>query len=65
MNTRTFMNIKGQGNSLTFVQGQSGSTFSNFSCSETARPVEAKFHMACPDMGATLCMGHKHAISVK
>ena len=19
----------------------------------------------CPDMGATLCMGHKHAISVK
>ena len=20
---------------------------------------------ACPDIGATLCMGHKHAISVK
>ena len=21
--------------------------------------------ITCPDMGATLCMGHKHAISVK
>ena len=28
---------KGQGHSLTFVQGHSDSTFSNFLCSETAR----------------------------
>ena len=32
--------------SLSFVQGHSDSTFSNFFCSETARLVEAKFHMA-------------------
>ena len=30
MSTWTFMNIKGQGHSLTFVQGHSDSTFSNF-----------------------------------
>ena len=39
------MNIKGQGHSLTFVHGQSDSTFSNFFCSETARSIEAKFNM--------------------
>ena len=40
------MNIKGQGHSLTFVQGHSDSTFLNFLCSETAAsPIEAKFHM--------------------
>ena len=39
------MNIKGQGHSLNFVQGHSDSTFSNLFCSETARPIEAKFHM--------------------
>ena len=35
---------KGQGYSLTFVQCHSDSTFSNFFCSETARPIETKFH---------------------
>ena len=34
--------------SLTFAQGHSGSTFSNFYCSETAEPIEAKFHMKPP-----------------
>ena len=48
MSTWTFMNIKGQGHSLTFFQGHSDSTFSNFFCSETARPIEAKFHMEPP-----------------
>ena len=37
------MNIKGQGHSLTFIQGHSHSTFSNFFSLETARPIEAKF----------------------
>ena len=32
--------------------GHSDSTFSSFFCSETARPIEAKFHMAPPwDVG--------------
>ena len=39
------MNIKVQGHSLTFIQGHSDSTFSNFFCSETAWPIEAKFHV--------------------
>ena len=42
------MNIKGQCHSLTFVQGHSDSTFSNFFCSENARPIEANFHMEPP-----------------
>ena len=42
------MNIKGQGHSLTFIQRHSNSTFSNFFCSETARSIEAKFHMEPP-----------------
>ena len=37
------MNIKGQDHSLTFVQGHSDSTFSNFFSLETPRPIEAKF----------------------
>ena len=46
------MNIKGHGHSLTFIQGHSDSTFSNFFCSETARQIKAKFHMAPPwDVG--------------
>ena len=46
------MNIKGQGHSLTFVQGHSDSTFSNFFCSEIFRQIEAKFHMEPPwDVG--------------
>ena len=48
MSRWTFMNIKGQGNSLTFSQGHSDSTVSNFFCSETARPIEAEFHMDPP-----------------
>ena len=43
------MNIKGQGNSLTFIQGHSDSTFSNFFCSETTWPIEARFHMEPPN----------------
>ena len=34
--------------SLNFVQGHSDSTFSVLICSETARPIEAKFHMEPP-----------------
>ena len=37
------MNIRGQGHSLTFVEGHSDSTFSNFFSLETAKPIEAKF----------------------
>ena len=39
------MNIKGQGHSLTLVQGSSDSTFSNFFSLETAEPIEAKFNV--------------------
>ena len=46
MSTWTLMNVKGHDHSLTFIQGHSDSTFSNFFCSETARLIEAKFHMA-------------------
>ena len=42
------MNIKGQGHSLTLVQGQSDSTFSNFFFLETAWPIEAKFYVEPP-----------------
>ena len=43
------MNIKGQGHSLTFVQGHSDSTFSNFfpekkKKKKKSRLIEAKFH---------------------
>ena len=52
MSTWTVMNIKGQGHSLNFVQCHSDSTFSILFCSETARPIEAKFHMEPPwDVG--------------
>ena len=50
------MNIKGQGHSLTLVQGHSDSTFSNFFSLETAWPVEAKFHVEPPwDRGMKDC----------
>ena len=50
------MNIKGQGHSLTLVQGHSVSTFSNFFSLETARPIEAKFHVDPPwDGGMKVC----------
>ena len=42
------MNIKGQGLSLTFVQGHSDSTFSNFFFSITTEPIEAKFLVEPP-----------------
>ena len=42
------MNIKSHGHSLTFVQGHSDSTFSNFFFLETARSIEAKFHVEPP-----------------
>ena len=42
------MNIKGQGHLLTFTEGQSDSTFSNFFSLETARLIEATFYMAPP-----------------
>ena len=40
--------MKGQGHSWDFVQGHSDSTFSTLFCSETARLIEAKFHMEPP-----------------
>ena len=42
------MNIKGQGHSLTLVQGHSDSTFSNFFSLETAERIEAKFYVEPP-----------------
>ena len=42
------MNIKGQGHSLTLVQGHSASTFSNVFSLETAGPMEAIFLVAPP-----------------
>ena len=42
------MNIKGQGHSLTLVQGHSDSIFSHFFSLETARPIETTFHMEPP-----------------
>ena len=52
MSTWTIMKIKGRGHSLNFVQRHSDSTFSILFCWETARPIEAKFHMEPPwDVG--------------
>ena len=42
------MNVKDQGPSLTLVQGHSDSTFSNFCSLETAKPIEARFHVNPP-----------------
>ena len=48
------MNIKGQGHSMTLVQGHSDSTFSKFFSLETAGPIESKFHVEPPwDEGMT------------
>ena len=50
------MNIKGQGHSVTLVQGHSDSTFANFFSLETAKLIEAKFHMEPPwDGGTKVC----------
>ena len=44
-----YMNLyEYQGHPLTFIQGNSDSTFSNFFSLETARPIEAKFHAEPP-----------------
>ena len=62
MSTWTCMNIKGQGHSLTLVQGHSYSTFSNFFSLETAGQIEAKCHVEPPwDEGMKGCsngLGH-------
>ena len=42
------MNIKGQGHLLTVLQCHSDPTFSNFISIETARQIEAKFHVEPP-----------------
>ena len=49
------MNMKGQGHSLTLVLGSdlSDSRFSNFFSLETARLIEAKFHVDPPWDGGT------------
>ena len=51
MSTWTFMNIKGQGHSLTLVQSHLDSTFLNSFSLETTRPIEAKFHVEPPRDG--------------
>ena len=45
------MNIRSQGHLLTLVQGHSDLTFSNFFSLETAKPIEAKFHVEPPSDG--------------
>ena len=47
------MNMKGQGHSLTLVQGHSDSTFSKSFFLETACPIEAKFYVEPPWDGET------------
>ena len=42
------MNIKGQGHSLTFIQGHSDSLFQTSFSLETSRLIEAKFHVEPP-----------------
>ena len=48
MSTRSFMNIKSKGHSLTFIQGHSDLTFSNFFSLDTPKQIKAKFHVAPP-----------------
>ena len=48
--------IKGQGHSLTLVQGHSYLTYSNVFFLETARPTEAKFYVKPQwDGGTKIC----------
>ena len=50
------MNINDQGYSLTLVQGHPDSTFADCFSLETAKPIEAKFHMEPPwDGGTKVC----------
>ena len=60
------MTIKGQGHSVTLVQGHSDSTFANFLFLETAKLIEAKFHVEPPwDGGMKLCSnGPDHMTSM-
>ena len=48
MSTRTSVNVKGQGHSLTLVQGRSDSTYSNFFSLEPDRLIEVRFHKEPP-----------------
>ena len=48
MSTWTYMNIRGQGYSLSLVLGHPRFTISNFFSLETARPIEAKFYVEPP-----------------
>ena len=48
MSTRTSVNVKGRGHSLTLVQGRSDSTFSNVFSLETDRLIEVRFHIEPP-----------------
>ena len=63
------MNIKGQGHSLTFVQGHSDSTFSNFFFLETTKTDEAILHVAPPwDKWTKVCtngLGHMTNMAAK
>ena len=55
MSKWNFMNINGHGHWLTFVQGHSDSTFSNYFLLETAKSIETKFHVEPPwDEGCKL-----------
>ena len=60
------MNIKGQGHSLTLVQGHSDSTFSDFFILETAKPIETKFYVEPSWNGGTkICSnGPGHIINM-
>ena len=50
------MNIKGQGHSLTLLQGHLDSTFSNIFSLETSWPIEAEFHVEPPwDWRTKIC----------
>ena len=50
------MNIKGQGHLLTLVQANLDSVFFSL---ETARPIEAKFHVDHPwDGGTKICSNY-------
>ena len=56
MSTWTCRNIKGQGHSLTLIQGHSDSTFSNFFSWKTAWSIEAKFYVELQwDGGTKVC----------
>ena len=48
MSTWSIMNIKCQGHSLTFIQGDSCPTFSNFFSLDTPKQIEPKFHVEPP-----------------